>query len=353
MNSCIQISLFLVCCVLQGKIVLPACSGSGFPVEWTNATDDTYWFFSLAFKRQFTAGYIMTDYYTNGSSVTCTCASPTCQDDFYNPTTGYHYYRMSHNEGNIYIPYLAFDACHGFKQYDNVIREFVDIISPEATAMDCEEELLLPESLALLKYNSQYTDCPFEFTTYTFTFSDGGNPDYCAGTTSEAIIANETITLKSCYDPSNVTSATPYNGNFSCRGSWQAEENDDITKGDFIVIEMYDDEQWPYCGRYKVDANGVIILSISLSISKETNVPVLCDSLHDNEYMSDDGNNFKAVRMVFTPNHSNTIPQKSSEFPYWWIIVGVSIPLIVLLTCCIIYAAKKGKAKVDNHKQDE
>lgn len=43
-------------------------------------------------------------------------------------------------------------------------------------------------------------------------------------------------------------SATPYNGNFSCRGSWKAEENDDITKGDFIVIEIYDDEQWPYCG---------------------------------------------------------------------------------------------------------
>lgn len=52
----------------------------------------------------------------------------------------------------------------------------------------------------------QYANCPFDFTTYDFTFSDKGNPDYCAGKTSEAYIENEVIALKSCYDPLNITS---------------------------------------------------------------------------------------------------------------------------------------------------
>lgn len=45
-------------------MVSSACTGSGFPVEWTNVTDATYWFYSSAYKRQFTAGYKITDYNT-------------------------------------------------------------------------------------------------------------------------------------------------------------------------------------------------------------------------------------------------------------------------------------------------
>lgn len=43
-------------------VVLSGCSGSGFPVEWTTGSA---WFITEDTKRQFTSGYVMTDYDVN------------------------------------------------------------------------------------------------------------------------------------------------------------------------------------------------------------------------------------------------------------------------------------------------
>ncbi|CAG2241182.1 unnamed protein product [Mytilus edulis] len=107
-------------------MVSSACTGSGFPVDWTNVTDATYWFYSSAYRRQFTAGYKITDY--NTTTGLAIGASPTCQDDFYNSTTGYYYYRIRYDDRNIYsldmIPVVLY-KCHGYKKYGNVIREYI------------------------------------------------------------------------------------------------------------------------------------------------------------------------------------------------------------------------------------
>ena len=49
--------------------MLSACTGSGFPAEWTTATAGvTYWFVTEAIKRQFTSSYTITDYQTSDGS---------------------------------------------------------------------------------------------------------------------------------------------------------------------------------------------------------------------------------------------------------------------------------------------
>ncbi|CAC5423778.1 unnamed protein product [Mytilus coruscus] len=303
--------------LLQGTLVSPACTGKGFPVEWTTATAGvTYWYVTPIIKRQFTAGYSVTDYYTtNGLAIG---ASPSCLDEYYDATTGYYYYLMYYGDENIYSLDKGLDICHGYKQFDNVIREFYHEFATPGTitsAQDCVGLFTAGStSLALSKYNFQYVNCPFDFTTYDFTFSDSGNPDYCAGKTSEAYIENEVIALKSCYDPLNITSAAPYYGPFSCLGSWPAEKRDTTSFGDFIVIEMYDGAKWPYCGRYKVDKNGVITISIYLSMSQGDWFPVMCISSVDNEFMYDDGTE-KFMRMVFTPPYSSTIEKTTQADP--------------------------------------
>ncbi|VDI09610.1 Hypothetical predicted protein [Mytilus galloprovincialis] len=192
------------------------------------------------------------------------------------------------------------------------LLRYVDFQFSEATSPLFRRELMDRPWVHLLLvefyHDFQYANCPFDFTTYDFTFSDKGNPDYCAGKTSEAYIENEVIALKSCYDPLNITSAAPYYGPFSCLGSWPADQKDTPSFGDFIVIEMYDEAKWPYCGRYKVDTNGVITISIYLSMSQGDWFPVMCIASVDNEFMYDDGNQ-KFVRMVFTPPYTSTIEQ--------------------------------------------
>ncbi|XP_071121504.1 uncharacterized protein [Mytilus edulis] len=297
--------------LLQGKLVSTACIGKGFPVEWTTATAGvTYWYATPIIKRQFTAGYSVIDYYTTDGSPMG--ASPTCVDEYYDSISGYYYYLMYYGDENVYSLDTDIEICHGYKQFDNVIREFFHEFAFTGTitsAQDCVGLFTAgSSSIALSKYDFQYANCPFDFTTYDFTFSDKGNPDYCAGKTSEAYIENEVIALKSCYDPLNITSAAPYYGPFSCLGSWPADKKDTTSFGDFIVIEMYDEAKWPYCGRYKVDTNGVITISIYLSMSQGDWFPVMCIASVDNEFMYDDGNQ-KFVRMVFTPPYTSTIEQ--------------------------------------------
>ncbi|VDI50469.1 Hypothetical predicted protein [Mytilus galloprovincialis] len=305
-----------------GTLVSTACLGKGFPVEWTTATAGvTYWFATPIIKRQFTAGYSVMDYYTTDGSAMG--ASPSCVDEYFDSISGYYYYLMYYGDWNIYSLKRDIDICHGYKQFDNVLREFYHEFSSTGTitsAQDCVGLFTAGStSIALSKYNFQYANCPFDFTTYDFIFSDKGNPDYCAGQTSKAYIQDEVIGLKSCYDPLNitsgnysinvpldVTSAAPYYGPFSCLGSWPADKKDTPSFGDFIVIEMYDEAKWPYCGRYKVDNNGVITISIYLSMSQGDWYPVLCIASVDNEFMFDDGNE-KFVRMVFTPPYTATI----------------------------------------------
>ncbi|CAG2209915.1 unnamed protein product [Mytilus edulis] len=340
--------------LLQGTLVSTACLGKGFPVEWTTATAGvTYWFATPIIKRQFTAGYSVMDYYTTDGSA---------MDEYYDSTSGYYYYLMYYGDWNIYSLKRDIDICHGYKQFDNVLREFYHEFSSTGTitsAQDCVGLFTAGStSMVLTKYNFQYANCPFDFITYDFIFSDKGNPDYCAGQTSQAYIQDEVIGLKSCYDPLNitsgnysinvplnvtsgnysinvplnvtsgnysinvpldvtsgnysinvplnVTSAAPYYGPFSCLGSWPADKKDTPSFGDFIVIEMYDEAKWPYCGRYKVDNNGVITISIYLSMSQGDWYPALCIAKVDNEFMFDDGNE-KFVRMVFTPPYTATI----------------------------------------------
>ncbi|XP_076113640.1 uncharacterized protein LOC143081850 [Mytilus galloprovincialis] len=297
--------------LLQGKLVSTACTGKGFPVEWTTATAGvTYWYATPIIKRQFTAGYSVIDYYTTDGSAMG--ASPTCVDEYYDSTSGYYYYLLYYGDENVYSLDTDIEICHGYKQFDNVLREFYHEFAFTGTitsAQDCVGLFTAgSSSIALSKYDFQYANCPFDFTTYDFTFSDKGNPDYCAGKTSEAYIENEVIALKSCYDPLNITSAAPYYGPFSCLGSWPADKKDTTSFGDFIVIEMYDEAKWPYCGRYKVDTNGVITISIYLSMSQGDWFPVMCIASVDNEFMYDDGNQ-KFVRMVFTPPYTSTIEQ--------------------------------------------
>ncbi|XP_076115945.1 uncharacterized protein LOC143083569 [Mytilus galloprovincialis] len=295
--------------LLQGTLVSTACLGKGFPVEWTTATAGvTYWFATPIIKRQFTAGYSVMDYYTTDGSAMG--ASPSCVDEYFDSISGYYYYLMYYGDWNIYSLKRDIDICHGYKQFDNVLREFYHEFSSTGTitsAQDCVGLFTAGSvSIALSKYNFQYSNCPFDFITYDFIFSDKGNPDYCAGQNSQAYIQDEVIGLKSCYDPLNITSAAPYYGPFSCLGSWPADKKDTPSFGDFIVIEMYDEAKWPYCGRYKVDNNGVITISIYLSMSQGDWYPALCIAKVDNEFMFDDGNE-KFVRMVFTPPYTATI----------------------------------------------
>ncbi|XP_063398027.1 uncharacterized protein LOC134682984 [Mytilus trossulus] len=295
--------------LLQGTLVSPACISKGFPVEWTTATEGvTYWYVTPIIKRQFTAGYSVIDYYTTKGLAMG--ASPSCVDEYYDSISGYYYYLMYYGDWNIYSLKKDIDICHGYKQFDNVLREFYHEFLSTGTitsAQDCVGLFTAgSSSIALSKYNFQYVNCPFDFTTYDFAFSDKGNPDYCAGQTSRAYIQNEVIGLKSCYDPLNITSAAPYYGPFSCLGSWPADKKDTPSSGDFIVIEMYDEAKWPYCGRYKVDKNGVITISIYLSMSQGDWYTVDCIASVDNEFMFDDGNQ-KFVRMVFTPPYAATI----------------------------------------------
>ncbi|CAC5395516.1 unnamed protein product [Mytilus coruscus] len=305
MNKWIKVLLFLISCILQGKTALSACTGSGFPAEWTTATAGvTYWFVTDAIKRQFTSSYTITDYQTSDGSAYG--SSPTCEDEYYDPSTGYYYYLMLYSGTHIYnTDTSSRQLCHAFKQFDSVIREYYEDLGGTgvlSAASTCASRFTSStSSFALTKYNFQYVNCPFSFESYYFTFSSGGNADYCSSSQSSiASITDYNIALKSCFDFNLVSKANPFYGAFNCLGSWSAESRDTPSSGDFIVMEMYDSSAWPYCGRYKVGSDGVITLSLYLSMSEDTFFPVFCDATKDNEYYYESGAT-KYVRMHFTP----------------------------------------------------
>ncbi|CAG2201578.1 unnamed protein product [Mytilus edulis] len=319
---------------MRGKTVLSACTGSGFPAEWTTATAGvTYWFVTEAIKRQFTSSYTITDYQTSDGSAYG--SSPTCEDEYYDPSTGYYYYLMLYSGTHIYSTDTSSrQLCQAFKQFDSVIREYYEDLGGTgvlAAASTCASRFTSStSSFALTKYNYQYVNCPFSFETYYFTFSSGGNADYCSSSQSSvAPISDTSIALKSCYDFNLVSNANPFYGAFNCLGSWSAESRDTPSRGDFIVMEMYDSSPWPYCGinktsniviasfdeqltRYKVGSDGAITLSLYLSMSEDTFFPVFCDATKDNEYYYESGAT-KYVRMHFTPVNPWTTQEAATD----------------------------------------
>ncbi|VDI09613.1 Hypothetical predicted protein [Mytilus galloprovincialis] len=247
-----------------------------------------------------------------------TGSSPTCEDEYYDPSTGYYYYLMLYSGTHIYSTDTSSrQLCQAFKQFDSVIREYYEDLGGTgvlAAASTCASRFTSStSSFALTKYNYQYVNCPFSFETYYFTFSSGGNADYCSSSQSSvAPISDTSIALKSCYDFNLVSNANPFYGAFNCLGSWSAESRDTPSRGDFIVMEMYDSSPWPYCGRYKVGSDGAITLSLYLSMSEDTFFPVFCDATKDNEYYYESGAT-KYVRMHFTPVNPWTTQEAATD----------------------------------------
>ena len=54
-----------------------------------------------------------------------TGSSPTCEDEYYDPSTGYYYYLMLYSGTHIYSTDTSSrQLCQAFKQFDSVIREY-------------------------------------------------------------------------------------------------------------------------------------------------------------------------------------------------------------------------------------